>query len=217
MRSAITDSLGLAFSPQAALSRIAAMSLLSAPLLLQACGPSFEVIQEGDLRFAHCDRLDLDQEVASSHRLTCWREWRRLYVYGQTRDRIDYAQRRISEIVSGAEGPPFELGGAPPGTVVHVTPADSAARGKASALPAARIDTLPATATEPPPAVMPTQSPTGPAVAPAPPPAPERPGDACASSCVDRLDSCREGCTNQPERCPSCEPAYRRCMRTCYR
>lgn len=196
-------------------------SQLALLALLQACGPSFEVIQEGDLRFAHCDRLDLDPEVASPHRLTCWREWRRLYVYGQTRDRIDYAQRRISEIVSGAEGPPFELGGAPPGTSVHVTAPDSSPLGKASAPPGARIDTLPATATEPPPAVLPTQPPTSgsapaaPSVA--PPPAVERPGDACAATCTGKLDECREGCTNEPDRCPSCEPAFRRCMRTCYR
>jgi hypothetical protein len=198
MRSAITVTFWVAFA-----------------LALQACGPSFEVIQEGDLRFAHCDRLDLDPEVASSHRLTCWREWRRVYVYGQTRDRIDYAQRRISEIVSGAEGPPFELGGAPPGTTVHVTPAEPAALSKSAPPAVSPNDALPASATEPPPAVMPTAPPAPPP--PAPKVAPELPGDACASECVGHLEGCRTGCETESERCPSCEPAYRRCMRACYR
>src|SRR6187402_3892420 len=73
------------------------------------CGPSFEAIQEGDLRFVHCDRLDLDPNIAPSHRLHCWREWRRMYTYGQTRDRVEYAQRRIAEVVSGDTEPPFQL------------------------------------------------------------------------------------------------------------
>lgn len=79
-----------------------------------ACGPSFEVLQEGDLRFAHCERLDLDGDIALSHRLHCWREWRRVYTYGQTRDRAEYSQRRIAELVSGDSSPPFELPVAPP-------------------------------------------------------------------------------------------------------
>ena len=77
--------------------------------LLLACGPSFEAIREGDLRFAHCDRLDLDRGITPSHRLHCWREWRRVYSYGQTRDRVEYARRRIAELVSGDTGAPFEL------------------------------------------------------------------------------------------------------------
>lgn len=181
---------------------------------LQACGPSFEVIQEGDLRFAHCDRLDLDPEVAASHRLTCWREWRRMYVYGQTRDRIEYAQRRIAEIVSGDEGPPFELGGEPPGR--------SAVRRR----PPERLNTaaaappMPATPTEPPPAVVPSPPPApanGAPARPAPRPAAgTKPGDGCAAQCGSELALCREGCGARPDRCVGCEPDYRRCMRGCF-
>ncbi len=85
-----------------------------------ACGPSFEAIAEGDLRFAHCDRLDLDSNIAPSHRLHCWREWRRVYTYGQTRDRVQYAQRRIAEVVSGDVDPAFDL---PSGTPRPLEPA----------------------------------------------------------------------------------------------
>lgn len=61
------------------------------------------------MRFAHCDRLDLDRHIAPSHRLHCWREWRRVYTYGQTRDRVDYAQRRIAVLVSGDTSQPYGL------------------------------------------------------------------------------------------------------------
>lgn len=81
--------------------------------LALACGPSFEVLQEGDLRFAHCERLDLEREIVPSHRLHCWREWRRVYTYGQTKDRAEYAQRRIAELLSGDTSPAFLLPPAP--------------------------------------------------------------------------------------------------------
>src|SRR3954468_18095049 len=89
--------------------RAAQLALLGGCSLAGACGPSFEVLAEGGLRFVHCDRLDLDAKIAPSHRLHCWREWRRMYTYGQTRDRVEYAQRRIAEVVSGDTDPPFQL------------------------------------------------------------------------------------------------------------
>jgi hypothetical protein len=78
------------------------------------CGASFEVLHEGDVRFAHCDRLDLDQHITASHRLHCWQEWQRVYTFGQTRDRLDYAKRRIAELLSGQTEPAFELPSRPP-------------------------------------------------------------------------------------------------------
>src|SRR5689334_13834545 len=89
--------------------RLGLLALLGAAAVSSACGPSFEVLAEGDLRFVHCDRLDLDPKIAPSHRLHCWREWRRMYTYGQTRDRVEYAQRRIAEVVSGDTNSPFQL------------------------------------------------------------------------------------------------------------
>ena len=97
--------------------RAAQLALLGGCSLAGACGPSFEVLAEGDLRFVHCDRLDLDPKIAPSHRLHCWREWRRMYTYGQTRDRVEYAQRRIAEVVSGDTNPPFQL---PNGEIMYV-------------------------------------------------------------------------------------------------
>lgn len=165
-----------------------------ASLLGAGCGPSFEAIQEGDLRFAHCDRLDLDPKISPSHRLHCWREWRRVYTYGQTRDRVEYAQRRIAEVVSGDTDPPFEL---PTGSG---RPADG---------------TQPATpnpAHSPPPAVIPlagTKSALG-------PDAPEGAfGPGCRSRCEAGRAACAPGCDTQPRGCKECDSAFQACLENC--
>lgn len=68
---------------------------------VDACGPSVQLIYEGNLRFEHCYRLDLDEHIALSHRLMCWSEWAKYYAKGQTRDRVDYAKRRIDALRGG--------------------------------------------------------------------------------------------------------------------
>ena len=68
------------------------------------CGPSVQSIREGNIRFEHCYRLDLDQNIARTHRLTCWRQWVDSYAYGQTRDKIEYARRRARYLAAGSGG-----------------------------------------------------------------------------------------------------------------
>jgi hypothetical protein len=65
------------------------------------CGPSVQLIHEGNLRFEHCYRLDLETQISPTHRLTCWSEWVQYYSKDQTRDRIDYAKRRLQALRSG--------------------------------------------------------------------------------------------------------------------
>lgn len=66
-----------------------------------SCGPSVQNIYEGNLRFEHCYRLDLDKEAAKGHRERCWQRWIAVYSFGQTRDRIEYARRRVRSIENG--------------------------------------------------------------------------------------------------------------------
>lgn len=66
-----------------------------------ACGTSMQSIHEGSIRFEHCYGLDFNPEIAPSHRAACWRQWTRVYSFGQPRDRIEYARRRISELANG--------------------------------------------------------------------------------------------------------------------
>jgi hypothetical protein len=80
------------------------MALTILSLGLQACGPSVQFIYEGNIRFEHCYRLDFDENIAPTHRKACWEDWVLRYTQGQTRDRLDYARRRISEIDHGARG-----------------------------------------------------------------------------------------------------------------
>jgi hypothetical protein len=157
---------------------------------LQSCGPSFEAIQEGDLRFAHCDRLDFDQNVGPSHRLHCWREWGRVYTYGQTRDRVDYAQRRIAEVVSGDTDPPFEL-------PTEVQTPNTLAKAQ------------PSPVHSPPPAVVPI---TG-----APSLARDADGvsPVCRSRCEAERTTCFAGCDSQPTGCRNCETSLEVCLSNC--
>jgi hypothetical protein len=157
-----------------------------------ACGPSFEAIQEGDLRFAHCDRLDLDANISPSHRLHCWREWRRVYTYGQTRDRVEYAQRRIAEVVSGDVSPAFEL---PPG---------ERRRGPNDARQTPRLNPTEVAA--------PLEAPSE---APSEPPAVVDVDPECRSSCEADQAGCAPGCETKPTGCQPCEPSIEACLEKC--
>jgi hypothetical protein len=169
--------------------------LAALPLTLASgCGPSFEAIQEGDLRFAHCDRLDLDPKIAASHRLHCWREWRRVYTYGQTRDRVEYAQRRIAEVLSGDPDPPFVL---PDGTRARRSPAGSP-------------EPNPALSSPPPIVPLSGAEPTD-----------ARDGDpigfstGCRSRCESTRAHCAPGCESQPTGCNACESSFHACLDNC--
>jgi hypothetical protein len=164
-------------------------------LAASGCGPSFEAIQEGDLRFAHCDRLDLDPKIAPSHRLNCWREWRHVYTYGQTRDRLEYAQRRIAEVVSGNANPPFELPSGEP------RPPD------AKGAPLA-----PSPVYSPPPAVVPVAG-TEPTLPEGSPEANLGPG--CRLRCEASRAECAPGCETQATGCKDCDVALQACLDKC--
>lgn len=163
-------------------------------LLATGCGPSFEAIQEGDLRFAHCDRLDLEPNVSPTHRLHCWREWRRMYTYGQTRDRLEYAQRRIAEVVSGDTEPPFELpsGGSRP--------------------PSSSSIGTPSPVHSPPPSVVPIAG-TGAAQTQDAAPAGDAP--ACHARCDSGRAECAPRCETEATGCQSCEDAFQACNAQC--
>jgi hypothetical protein len=162
--------------------------------LSSACGPSFEVLQEGDLRFVHCDRLDLDPKIAPSHRLHCWREWRRMYTYGQTRDRVEYAQRRIAEVVSGDTESPFQLPSEQGAATRHQLPLPGAkpapARAVLSAEPAANGG-VPAAAS-----LSPEET-------------------ACRGRCEAANAACSPGCETRPTGCQRCERPLEACLGDC--
>jgi hypothetical protein len=176
--------------------------------LASGCGPSFEVLAEGDLRFVHCDRLDLDAKIAPSHRLHCWREWRRMYTYGQTRDRVEYAQRRIAEVVSGDTESPFQL---PSGD-------SSGSAGRHWVRPGVKIDELavPAAAAAAAASAAAAAAVTVPAAAGAvTPPAPSAEELACRNRCEAASAACSPGCETRPTGCKRCDQPLEACLGDC--
>ncbi len=168
------------------------------------CGPSVSSIYEGNIRFEHCYRLDLDPNIAPSHREACWREWTSRYTYGQTRDRLDYARRRIARLTSGDPSrPQLDL--------ARRSPAKSGGPTQAPE---------PVNARKAPPATAATASPD----AGAPPPdsagGPNAPGGPCVEKCEETLNSCKPKCQKQPDAgdvpCEPCAGDYRQCMRRCF-
>lgn len=164
---------------------------LGAPVA--GCGPSVQVLHEGTVRFEHCYRLDLDPRIAPSHRKACWRAWSERYSYGQPRDRLEYARRRIQAIESNEPSPQLELGAAAersslaePGGPINVhAPPPRVAR-PAQGLPVSNAQPLT-----------------------------EAPGDGCSTTCRQHRTTCLASCAEGAAQC-SCEADYRACMVRCF-
>jgi len=171
-----------------------------------ACGPSISAVYEGNVRFEHCYRLDMDPQIASTHRQICWKEWTARYTYGQTRDRLEYARRRMRALAAG-EQVQAELqldqdagAGAPPEapipTSVHKPP--------------------PPTSTPPPVATADAgESLEGGAAEASPTP----PAFDCTRECRDSWRTCISVCGPDAgaklQKCKVCDSDYRRCVQRC--
>jgi hypothetical protein len=165
---------------------------------LLACGPSFQAVYEGDVRFEHC--YALDQSPASPDaKKDCWRDWLHDYTYGQSRDRVEYAGSRYSELSLDPTLPSEEKEVRKPRIV---------------AVPA------PTSAFVPPPitAEHPTADPS-PAVAPSGPPktavTSHAPGEDCAEGCSEYWKTCKAGCKGAT--CETCDKAYKLCVPGCFK
>ena len=178
-----------------------------------SCGPSMQSIHEGNVRFEHCYRLDLDPAIAPSHRQACWREWSERYTYGQSGDRIGYAMYRAREIASGKVGLTLRLDAG-----LAVAP-----DGAATSPP---VVAAPLSPHAPPPAVAPRapalldagsaaslDAATTPSAV-IPPPAAD-----CSEDCLDALERCRTARCEDAGKggCDRCERDYRGCMRRCFK
>lgn len=156
-------------------------------------------IYEGDVRFEHCYRLDLDLNIAPTHREACWKQWLAAYTYGQSRDRIEYARRRVRAFAGGdATRPSLDPGAQRPSRREYYL-----------------VVPDPTSAHAPPPSLaMQVTTDAG------PPPPPSAPRSACASACESSWQSCKAACGpdggTSDAACRSCEPDYKRCMQRCF-
>lgn len=180
--------------------RVVLTLLLAAAAL--SCGPSVQSIYEGNVRFEHCYRLDLEDDVAGSHRQACWTNWLNRYTYGQTRDRLEFARRRVRSGESGR--PELRVGNeqkeeesrqfylvVPAPTSVHASPPPIATRVNIAAQ-------------------VPSAS-----AAPAEKPAPAHD---CSEACRSAFSSCNQACDGDAKgaACKSCDPDYKKCMQRCF-
>jgi len=161
-----------------------------------ACGPSLTTVHEGTIRFEHCYRLDLEPNETKPERLGCWQLWMGSYTYGQPRDRIDHARRRLRALANGdATRPELRIAGerqpeerqfylvVPGPTSVHA----------------------------PPPPIATVQQAAEGAKA---PPSDKLPAAGCAGSCRDAWSAC---CTpDAGAACEGCRKDYTACMRGCF-
>lgn len=173
------------------------------------CGPSVQSIYEGSVRFEHCYRLDLEQDVATSHRQACWTTWLDRYTYGQSRDRLEYARRRVRAFATGdTDRPVLRVGQTqaedsrqfylvvPAPTSVHAPPPPIATRTHVIA----EVPKAPAEGEK----------------------ANEKaaPADECATACKASFSSCNEACDPsaavKSAACKSCDPDYKKCMQRCF-
>jgi hypothetical protein len=188
---------------------VPAAALLLGPALMMSCGPSVQSIYEGNVRFEHCYRLDLELDVASTHRQACWTTWLDRYTYGQSRDRLEYARRRLRAFATGdADRPALRVGEnqqqdsrqfylvVPSPTSVHAPPPPIATR---------------VNATPDPPPMSNSAEPAKSSDAPAP-------GEDCASACRNSFGSCNQACDPKAKgtACKSCDPDYKKCMARCF-
>lgn len=170
-----------------------------------ACGPSVQSIYEGNVRFEHCYRLDLEQDVASTHRQACWSAWLDRYTYGQSRDKLEYARRRVRAFSGGdVDRPALRVGEnqaqdarqfylvVPAPTSVHAPPPPIATRVNA-------IEPAPSSSSG-----LPLAKPV--------------PAEGCSSACLSAFNSCNQACdpAAKTAACKSCDPDYKQCMQRCF-
>jgi hypothetical protein len=151
------------------------------------CGPSIQATYESDVRFEHCMALDSRPDVKPTIRRACWVEWVEQYNFGQTRDRVDYAQRREKQLRTASDFDEADW-----------------------ALP----DTRAAAAPEPTSAFAPPPITVAGGDAGAPGAADAGAAGTCLDDCEQTSEACRAACkTAQCEK--ACTARYKRCAKRC--
>jgi len=191
-------------------------------LVLAACGPSFQVVYEGDARFEHCYALDDTPTISLEEKTDCWSQWVRSYTYGQTRNRIDYASGRAKALRAVPAMPTDEaIMSAAPGEGISRVGHDEPATTNAFAPPPTTMSAVDGggqsrleTAAD--------ENPTLPApVRPVNPNLPVgaivpdvTPRESCTDRCRGEWQVCRASC--KPGKCAVCDRSYGGCMKSCF-
>ena len=180
---------------------------LAVPVVVLACGPSFQTIYENDARFEHCYALDDSATSSLAQKAACWQDWKEHHTFGQTRDRVEYAQSRYVALSQVPELPTDEaMMQAAPGEVgeshqlTAPTPTNAFAPPQAMAPPDAG-----AARPQAPPAITAFVAPSAPDAGAARPP-----GAACTDDCARHWDECKSAGDEK-----KCTPTYDKCVVGC--
>lgn len=162
-------------------------------------------IYEGNVRFEHCYRLDLEVDTAPTHRAACWKEWLGMYTFGQPRDRIEYARKRVHAFANGdTSRPRLEL----------MKEQQTEARPFYLVVPAPSSGHAPPQAT-----ATPYVTDAGSAAPIAS--TPSAPEDECAAACRVALTDCSASCERDAvaplPKCKACASDYKGCMKRCFK
>jgi len=196
---------------------------LAASALVVACGPSFQVVYEGDARFEHCYAIDDTPTIPMQEKTECWTQWMKSYTYGQTRNRVDYAAMRAKALQEAHSAPTDEamMGAAPGGGTARLIGQDEPVTTNAFATPPKTMSDGDAGAVEqgtssPPPVVkLVPVAPFTPANDASGAPTP---GQACTTACRGTWDTCRDGNRDAGKALATraCDKSYGRCMQKCF-
>ena len=184
-------------------------------IAVPGCGASYQAVYEGEVRFEHCYRLDLESNMPMTQRRECWREWTAFYTYGQSRDRIEFASRRLRELSD-------QIG----------NPASASLQTDSGALsiPPAVVAPAPTSWYEAPPAITAAAHPDAGHPDAAPPPRPVAsedpfefdpalapPGQLCMLLCGKTWHKCVNACpSDKPKACKTtCDIRFRGCVPRC--
>jgi hypothetical protein len=165
-------------------------------LVASACGPSLTTVHEGTVRFEHCNRLDLEPGETKPQRQGCWQLWLSSYTYGQPRDRIDHARRRLRSLANGdATRPTLQVAGEP----------------KPEERQFYLVVPGPTNLHAPPPPIATVEQPAQGAKS---APSNNPPAAGCADACKERWELC---CSpDAGAGCDVCRKDYTACMRGCF-
>jgi hypothetical protein len=193
----------------------AALALGLATLASSGCGPSFQVVYEGDARFEHCYALDDTPTAPMQAKTDCWTQWMKRYTYGQTRNRVDYAAMRAKALQAAHSAPTDEamMGAAPGGGTPRVVGADEPVTTNPFATPPKTMSEGDAGTDAHTPAPIVRLVPVAP-FNPAAPAGPPTPDQACTNTCRGTWDTCRAACKKVT--CRSCDRSYGACMKRCF-
>jgi len=180
--------------------------------VLGACGPSFQTIYENDARFEHCYALDDSATASLDQKAKCWKDWKEHHTFGQTRDRVEYAQSRAVAL-NQADVPTDEaMMHAAPGEVGEHQQLTAPTPTNAFAPPEAMAAVDAGVRAAPPPTITAFV---------APPPPPVDAGAPSTSSTRPRAAACTDECTRSFQECKSsrdagaCDDGYDRCVVSC--